>query len=240
MKGQPPKNLNTIKKFLQLEGFSFSFKSIKERNSFIRKTTWNLKYRFLSKKDKGLVVQYLKKITGLSYVHTKHLIGLAIKGKLYGPKSKYNKTSFRRKYTPEDIKLLAMLDASLNYPNAYALMHTLKRMYFVYGKEEYKRIKDISHGHIYNIRKGTIYKSITRRYRHTKPSTINQIGIREKPNPLGPGYLRVDSVHGGELNGKRGVYYINLVDELTQWEVVVCVEGISERFLSEQRGTGKW
>jgi transposase InsO family protein len=30
---------------------------------------------------------------------------------------------------------------------------------------------------------------------------------------------------------EKGVYHVNLVDEVTQWEVVVAVEGISERFM---------
>ena len=53
-----------------------------------------------------------------------------------------------------------------------------------------------------------------------------------KPRPDGkPGYLRVDSVHQGDLDKEKGVYHINLVDEVTQWEIVGCVEGISEEFL---------
>jgi hypothetical protein len=58
------------------------------------------------------------------------------------------------------------------------------------------------------------------------------IGERRKPQPEGkPGYLRVDSVHQGDKDGEKGVYYINLIDEVLQWELVVCVEGISEQFL---------
>jgi hypothetical protein len=59
------------------------------------------------------------------------------------------------------------------------------------------------------------------------------IGERRKPQPRGkPGYLRVDSVHQGDKDLEKGVYYINMVDEVTQWEVVGCVGGISEQFLS--------
>jgi hypothetical protein len=58
------------------------------------------------------------------------------------------------------------------------------------------------------------------------------IGIRKKPRPEGqPGFLRVDSVHQGDLDKRKGVYHINLVDEVTQDEIVVTVEGISEEFL---------
>ena len=58
------------------------------------------------------------------------------------------------------------------------------------------------------------------------------IGERKKPYPEGkPGYLRVDSVHQGDLDKEKGVYHIHLVDEVTQWDVQLSCEGISEQFL---------
>jgi transposase InsO family protein len=58
------------------------------------------------------------------------------------------------------------------------------------------------------------------------------IGERRKPNPNGnPGYLRIDTVHQGDLDKVKGVYYINAVDEVTQMEVVCAVEKISEQYL---------
>ena len=54
----------------------------------------------------------------------------------------------------------------------------------------------------------------------------------EKPKTEGkPGYIRVDTVHRGDLDKVKGVYFMNLVDEVTQWEVVACVSNISEMFL---------
>jgi transposase InsO family protein len=41
----------------------------------------------------------------------------------------------------------------------------------------------------------------------------------------------VDSVHQGDLEGEKGLYEINLVDEVTQYEFVAAAEGISERFM---------
>jgi transposase InsO family protein len=58
------------------------------------------------------------------------------------------------------------------------------------------------------------------------------IGERRRPEPNGrPGYLRVDTVHQGDLDGSKGVYHINAVDEVTQWEVVGAVAQISEAYL---------
>jgi len=46
-----------------------------------------------------------------------------------------------------------------------------------------------------------------------------------------PGYVRIDIVHQGDLSGHEGVYHINVVGEVTQWEIVASVEGISETYL---------
>jgi hypothetical protein len=59
-----------------------------------------------------------------------------------------------------------------------------------------------------------------------------KIGERVRPNPEGrPGYIRVDTVHQGDSNGEKGVYHINAVDEVTQWEILASVERISEYYL---------
>ena len=59
-----------------------------------------------------------------------------------------------------------------------------------------------------------------------------RIGERRRPRPEGrPGFLRVDSVHQGDLDGVKGLYHINLVDEVTQFQFVGSVERISEHFL---------
>lgn len=56
--------------------------------------------------------------------------------------------------------------------------------------------------------------------------------MRRKPRPYGqPGYLRVDSVHHGDQEGLKGLYHINLVDEVTQFQFVGPVERIAERLL---------
>jgi hypothetical protein len=66
---------------------------------------------------------------------------------------------------------------------------------------------------------------------HTRTIQVN-IGERRKPRPLGrPGYLRVNTVHQGHQDGRAGLYHINAVDTVTQYQVVGCVETISERHL---------
>ena len=146
---------------------------------------------------------------------------------------KQNRSRFKRKYTVKDIALLVKTDLAHSCLNGKATKMLLKREYEVYGKEEYKNISEISVAHIYNIRNNNqqYISSNTLYYTKTK-STIVKIGIREKPQPNGhPGYLRVDSVHQGDKDGKKGIYHINLVDEVTQYEILCSVERISEYFM---------
>ena len=46
-----------------------------------------------------------------------------------------------------------------------------------------------------------------------------------------PGYLRVKSVHQGDQDRVKGVYHINAVDCVTQYEGVATCERIREAFL---------
>ena len=58
------------------------------------------------------------------------------------------------------------------------------------------------------------------------------IGERRPPAPEGrPGFIRIDSVHQGDQDGLKGVYHINAVDCLTQFELVATCERISEAYL---------
>ena len=58
---------------------------------------------------------------------------------------------------------------------------------------------------------------------------MSRIGERARPEPQGhPGYIRVDTVHQGDDEGQKGVYHINAVDEVTQWEIVASVSRIAE------------
>lgn len=43
--------------------------------------------------------------------------------------------------------------------------------------------------------------------------------------------MRVDTVHQGDLDGVKGVYHINAVDEVTQWQEVGAAPQISEAWL---------
>ena len=187
-------------------------------------------YRSLRKKDKSTVRQYLQAITGYSRAQTDRLISQYVKtGHI--ALSKRTQPTFSRIYTNDDIVTLAVLDELFEHMSGPATAVVCQDEYRLFGNEDYVRLQHISSAQIYRLRDTMTYRNHGVVYARTRPTKI-PIGERVKPEPDGqPGYIRVDSVHQGDKDGEKGVYHINLVDEVTQWQVTVSVEGISERFL---------
>ena len=130
-----------------------------------------------------------------------------------------------------EIELLAKTDELHDWLSGPATKKIMERECEIYGHTEFGNISRISVAHLYNLRRSSTYRNITRRFAKTKPS-ISQIGERAKPDPRGqPGYIRIDTIHQGDFNGHKGIYHINAVDEITQWEIVASVERISEAYL---------
>jgi hypothetical protein len=135
---------------------------------------------------------------------------------------------FRRKYTDGDIALLAEIDRAHERLSGPATRHILKREHVRLGKAEYAGLAKISISHLYNLRASAGYRKRIGVYESTRPTAVS-IAERRRPQPQErPGYLRVDTVHQGDWDGAKGVYHINAVDAVTQWQVVGCVSRISE------------
>ena len=124
------------------------------------------------------------------------------------------------------------MDERHDTPNGGMIKKLCERAHYKYHEEGYERLAQISVSHIYNLRKEQAYQKERRHFEKTQsPKEIN-IGQRRQPHPQGcPGYIRIDTVHQGDLDGKKGVYHINAVDEVTQFEIVATVEKISEQYL---------
>src|SRR3989344_6008061 len=191
------------------------------------------KFRYFSlrsKKEKTTVLSYLKQMTGLSRGHIKKLVERKKRsGKVLSVTS--TRHFFPKVYGTDDIARLIETDNAHSRMSGEATKRILERQYAVYGDRRFERIRHISVSHLYNLRGTRQYESHALYIEKTRATTV-PIGIRRKPQPNGiPGYIRVDSVHQGDWDKEKSVYHINLVDEVTQWEVVGCVEGISEQFL---------
>lgn len=188
------------------------------------------RYAERSRQERGIVKRFLSKVTGRSRAQTTRLISQWMEARTIQAKEPV-RHKFWTKYSKEDARLLAEVDAALEDMSGPAVRRVLQREYEAFDHQEYERLAGISVGHIYNLRKSKAYRKVRVRVEHTQASTVN-IGERRKPKPLGrPGYLRVDTVHQGHKDGQPGLYQINAIDTVTQWEVVGCVETICESHL---------
>ncbi len=200
------------------------------RYKWIQSTLIRFNYGQLKRQEKGILIRYMAKISGYS---RRQLTRLIQQQRRVGRLVRRQRTSngFARRYSNADIQLIATLDNLHDQPNGKALKKLCERAYRVFGDSAYERLSTISVAHLYNLRKSKVYTRCRYTYTKTKPKA-STIGERRKPCPYGqPGYLRIDSVHQGDLDGRKGLYHINAVDEVTQMEVAACVEKISERFL---------
>jgi hypothetical protein len=179
-----------------------------------------------SKKGRGAIRMYASKVTGLSLPQMTRLIrSYAQTGTVELRVSL--RCRFPGKYTERDVTLLAGVDRAHERLSGPATQRILRREYEEYGKAEYGRLAGISVSHIYNLRDSVRYRRQAAVFEPTRPSA-NSIGERRRPEPQGrPGYLRVDTVHQGDWDGVKGVYHINAVDTVTQWQVVGCAPRIN-------------
>ena len=214
-------NINQLKKFLKGgQKFDFSLKesSLEEKYQFIDQTLSRFGYWGLRKKDKRVVVHYLKKLTGYRKAQIYRLIKKACLGKL--TRKKYRRKNPNRKYSSFDIKLLEKTDEVHLRLSEKATKEILRREHELFGKKEYQTIAQISHGHVTNLRHSPVYRNSW--VNHTKARKI-PIGITQRPENYGqPGSIRVDTVH------QRDIYHINSVDEIVQWEILISVPQICE------------
>ena len=197
---------------------------------FIERVLKNQRYSRLRKSQRGVVRAFLLRVTGLSRAQMARLIQRWMETRRIERKPA-RRPSFKRRYTQSDIALLAEVDAAHEDLSGPAVRHLLRRELDVFGNEKFRRLAGISASHIYNLRKSSDYRKLRVRVEHTRARQI-AIAERRKPEPKGrPGYIRVDTVHQGQKDGKPGVYHINAVDTVTQWEAVGCVSTICERDL---------
>ena len=211
----------------------FSFDSHEKAYAWIDKILDRFGYnrkgrKRLSKKEKMSIRRYIQMYTDYSRSQITRLIKEKRKTHTlkYGKGKK--KHRFAKIYTKEDAELLAEADNAYRRMSGNAMRKTFKDEFELYGKKDYERLAKISHGHFYRLRGTDAYKEKSLTIGRTI-SVSRAIGIRKRPEPDGkPGYIRADTVHQGDSEGVKGVYHVNLVDEVTQWEILFCVESITE------------
>jgi len=211
------------------------YENDRERYAHLSRVLKRFDYPKRNKRERGVLLAYLRRTSGYSRAQLTRLVARwRINRKAAAPLVKRYSAPlapFKRKYLAADIKLLVEMDKANDNVCGPATAHLLKRAYQTYGDECYQRLAGLSVSHLYNLRKSVGYQ--TQRTHFTKThSPCNPIGVRRAPRPNGrAGFIRIDSVHQGDQDGVKGVYHITCVDEVSQWQVQSCVQGISEAFL---------
>jgi predicted DNA-binding transcriptional regulator AlpA len=224
-------SLEQIRAFLAGSGeVRFAGQRREEVYAWTERTLVRHQYASLGRREKGLVRLYVARMTGLSRAQVTRLIAdYADTGHVQA--APYQRRTFAARYTKSDVELLAYVDKSHGNLSGPATKRILEREYGEYGQSVYQRLAGISVAQIYRFRNSENYRKKNTSYQPTRPTPI-RIGERRKPRPQGrPGYLRIDTVHQGDQDGVKGIYHINAVDEVTQWEIVAATPQISEHWL---------
>jgi transposase InsO family protein len=222
--------LEHVKQFVEgNEEVTFQGVIVQEKYEWIEEVLRKFKYLKLKRAGKGIIRSYILKVTGYSRAQIARLTGKYQRtGKI--SLREYHRHRFPQRYTAADVALLATTDELHGWLSGPATKKILERECQIYGHLEYTNLSGISVAQIYNLRRSKRYSG--KRYIPTRP-VVSRIGERTKPLTRGqPGHLRIDTVHQGDRDGHKGVYHINAVDEVVQWEVVASVERITENHLA--------
>ncbi len=199
------------------------------RYAWIESVLRRFDYRQLPRLQRGPVLDYVQRLSGYSRAQITRLVSRWVQGKRLVKQYQAPEHAFARRYTSADVALLAEVDQAMNTLSGPATACVLRRQRDVFKDARFERLGSISVGHLYNLRNSAPYRAqrvVLTKTRLTKAATI---GVRKAPAPEGrPGFIRIDSVHQGDWDGAKGLYHINAVDCVTQWQVVASVQTISE------------
>lgn len=225
------RTLDQVRAFLQgTVSLEFSVLS-EQRYEFIARTVRRFGYARLSRADKGLVLRFLQHVSGYSRQQLTRLVVRAQAPVALVKRYRGSRSSFAAVYTEADVRLLAHTDSLHGTLSGPATKKLMERAFERFGDTRYERLAGISVGHLYNLRKRSGYGRVRQVWTKTRAVHI-AIGERRAPAPENrPGFVRVDTVHQGDQDGLKGLYHINAVDCVTQYEGVACCEQISEAFL---------
>ncbi len=204
------------------------------RYAWIETVLKRFDYPRLVRADRGPVLAYLQRLSGYSRAQITRLVSRWDGGKPLVKNCGAPRCPFARLYTPADVALLVDVDRAMGTLSGPATACVLRRQREVLGDERFERLDSISVGHLYNLRHSALYRNQRVLQTKTQPTKNTQIGVRKAPAPAPegrPGFIRIDSVHQGDFDGVKGLYHINAVDCVTQWQVVASVQAISEAHL---------
>ena len=180
----------------------------RNRYEHISRVLKRFDYRQCSKMERGVVLAYLRRTSGYSRPQITRVVARWNDNRLAAvPLTKRYRAPgapFARRYTADDVKLLAEMDRANEDVCGPAIAHLLRRAYTVYGDKDYARLAGLSVSHWYTLRKSVGYQARRTRFTKTRP-VCNPIGVRKAPRPNGrAGWVRIDSGHQGDLDRHQG------------------------------------
>ncbi len=202
-----------------------------KRYAHIQGVLQRLRYRRLQRPEKGVVMRYLERTTGYSRAQLKRLVRRVRRGEVLAKRYGKPAQGFVRKFTAVDVALLAETDALHGTLSGPATKCLMQRALSLFDDTRYERLAEISVSHLYNLRQTAGYTAKRVHWTKTKGHHV-PIAERRAPVPDNrPGFIRIDSVHQGDQDGVKGLYHINAVDCVTQFEIVATCERLSEAYL---------
>lgn len=202
------------------------------RYAWIAAVLERMAYRHRKRAERGVVLSYLRCLSGYSRAQITRLVGRWMERLPLEKRYSAPPHAFSRRYGLRDIELLAQVDQAMDTLSGPATAHVLRRQFELFGDQRFEQLARLSVSHLYNLRSRPEYLARRVRFEKTRPTRNVTIGVRRAPQPDGrAGFIRIDSVHQGDNDGVKGLYHINAVDCVTQWQVVATVQGISEAFL---------
>jgi len=202
------------------------------RYGWIEQVLRRFGYRQLRRCERGVVLAYLQRLSGYSRAQITRLVARWTGGKPLVKNYRRPEHAFARRYTATDVALLAEVDRAMGTLSGPAMACVLRRQRDVFKDTRFARLGSISVAHLFNLRHSAPYRAQRVVLTKTRGTRRVDIGVRKAPAPEGrAGFIRIDSVHQGDLDGTKGLYHINAVDCVTQWQVVATVQTISEAHL---------
>jgi transposase InsO family protein len=219
-----------MREFLNSSGMEFTGRGRAEIYAWTERVLIAQEFGRQGKRERGLIRAFAEKATGKSPSQMTRLIRSYLDTGRVAAKA-YRRHQFHAQYTAADVALLAEVDRAHERLSGPATCCILQREWKQFGQQAYARLAGISVAHLYNLRHSAGYRKQATVFEPTRPNGVS-IAERRRPDPHGQsGFLRVDTVHQGDWNGVKGVYHINAVDTVTQWQAVGCTPHISEAHL---------
>ena len=198
-----------------------------ERHRFIERVLTRFGYAQHGRVNRGVVLRYLERMTGLSRQQVTRLVRQYRQDGTLAHRHRPPTHGFLRRFTATDGAPLAAMDALHGTVSGPATKKLMERAFLVFTDVRFERLAGLSVSHLYNLRAGTPYPRTRRPWTQTRPPGV-PIGAALR-NRMGCRVISgIDSVQQGDPDGVKGVYHINAVDCVTPFQLVATCEKISE------------